>query len=232
MQFLLAFQLSVCCKIIAKFSFKVSHSLKETGGPFKNPLLFTKVYAHLNFLASAEDDTSAATARQRKLAQTEDFETEPDPTISADEQTAIVRFKETEKQALRQIKVLTVRFGTYGLLGLVMNLPWLLAFANVFSDLTHALWYPFVVFHGFQGLVIFLLFDLKAKIYYMTYEKVMGKPHPNVRKHGLKRASGDIAEKTVQRNRQSGSNASSSSSSEIEAQEGGNGGVEGCGEKL
>lgn len=187
---------------------------------------------HLNYLASAEDDSNASSARQRKLAQTEDFETEPAPPNN-DDQTASVRFKETEKQALRQIKVLTYRFGTYGLLGLVMNLPWLLAFANVFSDLTNSLWYPFVVLHGFQGVLIFVLFDLKAKIYYMTYEKVMGKPHPMVRKHGLKRASSATAEKTVQR--QSGSNASSSSEEEVEAaqgEEGGDAGVEGGGEKL
>ena len=37
-------------------------------------------------------------------------------------------------------------------------------------------------------MLIVLLFDLKAKIYYMTYEKVMGKPHPMVRKHRLLRA--------------------------------------------
>ena len=37
-------------------------------------------------------------------------------------------------------------------------------------------------------MLIVLLFDLKGKIYYMTYEKVMGKPHPMVRKHRLLRA--------------------------------------------
>ena len=42
-------------------------------------------------------------------------------------------------------------------------------------------------------MLIVLLFDLKGKIYYMTYEKVMGKPHPMVRKHRLLRAGPAIA---------------------------------------
>ena len=76
------------------------------------------------------------------------------PEIEAEIQTTkdpiVVKFKETEGQAQYQNLMLTYRFGTYGLLGLVMNLPWLLAFANVFSDTSKDLWYAFVVFHGFQ----------------------------------------------------------------------------------
>ena len=38
-------------------------------------------------------------------------------------------------------------------------------------------------------MAIFLLFDLKRKIYYMAYEKIMGRPHPSVRRHRLLKAS-------------------------------------------
>ena len=38
-----------------------------------------------------------------------------------------------------------------------------------------------------QGVVIFVVFDLKSKIYFMMYEKIMGKPHPSIRKHRLAR---------------------------------------------
>ena len=47
-------------------------------------------------------------------------------------------------------------------------------------------------------MLIFLLFDLKAKIYYMTYEKVMGRPHPTVRKHRLLRLNTTSTEKRFQ----------------------------------
>ena len=40
-----------------------------------------------------------------------------------------------------------------------------------------------------QGITIFLLFDLKRKIYYMAYEMVMGRPHPSVRRHRLLKAA-------------------------------------------
>ena len=35
--------------------------------------------------------------------------------------------------------------------------------------------------------MIFILFDVKWKIYYMAYEKVMGSPHPNLQKRRLNR---------------------------------------------
>ena len=100
-------------------------------------------------LSASTEDTIPSSPRQRKLAKTEDFETEVDHGES-------VRFKETEQQALYQNKVLTVRFGKMLLLGLVMNFPWLLASAKVFSKNTSDhLWYPFAIFHGFQ--VCFLI---------------------------------------------------------------------------
>lgn len=61
-----------------------------------------------------------------------------------------VKFKESEYHAKIQVKLLIVRFGSYGLLGLVLGLPWVLAFAIVFSDTSDDLWYPFVILQGLQ----------------------------------------------------------------------------------
>lgn len=38
-----------------------------------------------------------------------------------------------------------------------------------------------------QGAFIFLCFNLKLKIYYQAYEKIMGRPHPAVRLKKLNR---------------------------------------------
>eukprot|EP00093_Oithona_nana_P013288 13288.XXX_936882_940044_1 [CDS] Oithona nana genome sequencing. len=108
-----------------------------------------------------------------------------------------VKFKESEYHAQMQVKLLIVRFGSYGLLGLVLGLPWILAFAIVFSDTSDDLWYPFVILQGLQGVTIFLLFDLKRKIYYLIFEKIMGKPHPSVRRHRLLKAPGHVISSVV-----------------------------------
>ena len=39
--------------------------------------------------------------------------------------------------------------------------------------------------------MIFVFYDLKPKIYYMAYEKVMGKPHPAVRQKKLRQMTAD-----------------------------------------
>jgi hypothetical protein len=46
--------------------------------------------------------------------------------------------------------MLTYRFGSYGLLGLVMGIPWVTAFAGVFSEPIDGLWYVFIIFQGLQ----------------------------------------------------------------------------------
>ncbi len=72
-----------------------------------------------------------------------------------------VKFKESETQAKLQLRLINLRFGSYGLLGLVMAVTWVTAFAAVFSDsrtsasapasfTSRNLWYPFVIFHGLQ----------------------------------------------------------------------------------
>ena len=61
-----------------------------------------------------------------------------------------VKFKETDSQAKRQVRLLTIRFAFYGLLGLAMALTWITAFAAVYSESTYDLWYPFTIFNGSQ----------------------------------------------------------------------------------
>ena len=39
--------------------------------------------------------------------------------------------------------------------------------------------YAFFVFHGLQGVSIFVLYDTNPRIYYMAYEKITGSPHPS-----------------------------------------------------
>ena len=64
--------------------------------------------------------------------------------------TNSVKFKETEFQAKVQSRLLTLRFGAYGLLSLVMTLPWLMSFILVYSGADPILWYPFIIFLGLQ----------------------------------------------------------------------------------
>ena len=64
--------------------------------------------------------------------------------------TNSVKFKETEFQAKVQSRLLTLRFGAYGLLSLVMTLPWLISFIVVYSGGDPILWYPFIIFLGLQ----------------------------------------------------------------------------------
>ena len=52
-------------------------------------------------------------------------------------------------------------------------------------------------FPSFQGVTIFLLFDLKRKIYYLIYEKIMGQPHPSIRRHRLLKAPGHVISSMV-----------------------------------
>ena len=115
------------------------------GWPHKTSIIYLIDYL---ILASSEEASfSPGSPRQRKLARNENnFETQLGKTRKES-----VKFKETEHQAMIQNKLLTVRFGKTLLLGLVMNFPWLLSFVKVFSKNTSDyIWYPFVIFHGFQ----------------------------------------------------------------------------------
>ena len=100
---------------------------------------------------SAYDSVHKKGQRQRKLGQSEvNLVFKAQKGHSHQE----VKFKETEYQAKLQSRLLTYRFGAYGLLSLVMTLPWLMAFIIVFSsnedEKYQQLWYPFVIFQGLQ----------------------------------------------------------------------------------
>ena len=124
---------------------------------------------YLILASSEEANFSPGSPRQRKLARNENnFETQLGKTRKES-----VKFKETEHQAMIQNKLLTVRFGKTLLLGLVMNFPWLLSFVKVFSKNTSDyIWYPFVIFHGFQ---VFFSKNLLTH----SFETVMCKGNPS-----------------------------------------------------
>ena len=64
--------------------------------------------------------------RQRKIGQSGE-----DLVVETKNGAGSVKFKETEYQAKLQNRLLTYRFGAYGLLSLVMTLPWVIAFRSI-----------------------------------------------------------------------------------------------------
>merc|ERR1712105_305908 len=70
-------------------------------------------------------------------------------------------------------------------LSILMGLAWLFGLVASFTEF-QILWYPFIVLCSLQGTFIFIFFDMKKKVYYTAYEKILGKPHPN-RKSNRKR---------------------------------------------
>ena len=73
-----------------------------------------------------------------------------------------------------------IHFLLYVKLSILMGLGWL--FGVLASILKSSLlWYPFIIVNSLQGTFIFVFFDMKWKVYYEAYEKLMGKPHPDKR---------------------------------------------------
>ena len=73
-----------------------------------------------------------------------------------------------------------IHFLLYVKLSILMGLGWL--FGVLASILKSPfLWYPFIIVNSLQGTFIFVFFDMKWKVYYEAYEKLMGKPHPDKR---------------------------------------------------
>ena len=70
------------------------------------------------------------------------------------------------------------QFLIYVKLSVIMGLTWLFGFLASFLKINF-LWYLFIIFNSLQGTFIFIFFDLKWKVYYAAYEKIMGGPHPN-----------------------------------------------------
>lgn len=103
----------------------------------RNKLINANATSFIDSTASPDD-----ISRQRKVGLASE--------IVAKAKQSGVKFKESEYHAQMQVKLLIVRFGSYGLLGLVLGLPWILAFAIVFSDTSDDLWYPFVILQGLQ----------------------------------------------------------------------------------
>ena len=70
------------------------------------------------------------------------------------------------------------QFLIYLKLSVIMGLTWLFGFLASFLEMP-SLWYLFIIFNSLQGTFIFVFFDLKWKVYYTAYEKIMGGPHPD-----------------------------------------------------
>ena len=75
-----------------------------------------------------------------------------------------------------------IYFIIYLKLSLIMGLTWTFGFLASFLRI-RLLWYPFIVFNSLQGAFIFVFFDVKWKVYFTAYEKVMGKSHPRKNQH-------------------------------------------------
>ena len=97
-----------------------------------------------------------------------------------------VKFTENKEDRKLSYNKNKIYFIIYFKLSVLMGLTWLFGFLASFLKLGF-LWYPFIIFNSLQGTFIFIFFDLKWKVYYTAYEKVVGKVHPN--KHQLKRRS-------------------------------------------
>ena len=81
-----------------------------------------------------------------------------------------------------------IRLVLYVKLALIMGLGWLFAFLASLTQV-QALWYPFILLNGLQGLFILVAFDLKTKIYYLLWQRITGQPHPDVSRTTSKASS-------------------------------------------
>lgn len=66
-------------------------------------------------------------------------------------------------------------------LGFFLTANWLTSFLAIYTNIPE-IWYAFIAAHGLQGISIFILFDIKRKVYYAGYKKIMGTQHPTQRK--------------------------------------------------
>ena len=114
----------------------------QFGFSTRNKLLNYSERENSSFQLFSGISATSEASRQRKIGVNSE--------MVAKAKNSGVRFKESEHHAKLQVNLLTFRFGSYGLLGLVLGLPWVMAFAIVFSETSDDLWYPFVVFQGLQ----------------------------------------------------------------------------------
>ena len=93
-----------------------------------------------------------------------------------------VKFVENKDQTNWTQHKNKVYFIIYLKLSILMGTTWLFAFLAAILKF-HFLWYPFIIFNSLQGTFIFIFFDLKWKVYFTAYEKVVGKSHPRKAQH-------------------------------------------------
>ena len=94
------------------------------------------------------------------------------------ESKTFVKFAVSKDEKTKDLSKRKIYFLIYLKLSIIMGLTWLFGFLASFLKMNF-LWYLFIIFNSLQGTFIFIFFDLKWKVYYTAYEKIMGKPHPN-----------------------------------------------------
>ena len=68
------------------------------------------------------------------------------------------------------------RFFCTSALGFVLTANWAALIIAIYSG-WRAMWHALAVAHALQGIILFILFDIKANVYYMAYQKIVGKQH-------------------------------------------------------
>ena len=91
---------------------------------------------------------------------------------------SFVKFAMSKDENRKEKSKRTNQFLIYLKLSVIMGLTWMFGFLASFLKIP-VLWYLFIIFNSLQGTFIFIFFDLKWKVYYTAYEKIMGGPHPD-----------------------------------------------------
>ena len=108
-----------------------------------------------------------------------------------------------------------VRFILYIKLGLIMGLGWIFGFAAALAKVP-ILWYPFIFFNALQGAFIFFAFGFKRKVYYMMYQRITNRPHPDDTSSGSRTTASSSNKTNMSNQRISYTTSNNSTAGEIE----------------
>ena len=92
-----------------------------------------------------------------------------------------VKFANNKDEEERAWYKRRVGFLLYIKLSTLIGLTWAFGLVASILDMP-SLWYPFIILNSLQGIFILVFFDLKWRVYYTAYEKLIGKSHPNRRR--------------------------------------------------
>ncbi|XP_071747387.1 uncharacterized protein [Lepeophtheirus salmonis] len=94
----------------------------------------------------------------------------------------------TKKNDVRRI---TRRLWSTFCIYLLMTLLFIFGICGIYLE-KKGLWYSFVLINGLPGICISICYTFKLKVYYMIYQKILGRPHPS-----FKERKGCIEKKRV-----------------------------------